>query len=270
MSVYASADWHGCYWVWDKIKNILKSDDTLYFLGDSHDRGSDGWKIIKELLIDPRVIYIKGNHEDLMIKAIGHYSPEHFGDDWFHWDTDMDLWFWNGGEATYNAFMDDETISPEEKIEILHKIAAFPFCAVYNNAKDQKVLLSHAGCDCFEAAETLDEEKFIWDRNHLIFYDTWYGDHDEVIVHGHTPIELMIEEQHKNIQWLTEKHMREDVVGDHFIEPQPWSGKGAYWYAKNHKVNIDTGAVWNNTSILLNLDTWEETIIDCPPLNTED
>ena len=266
MSIYASADWHGCYWVWDKIKNILKSNDILYFLGDSHDRGPDGWKIIKELLIDPRVVYIKGNHEDLMIKAIGHYSP----DDWFHWDDNMNLWFWNGGELTYNAFMNDTTISPEEKIEILHKIAAFPFCAVYNNAKDQKVLLSHAGCDCFEAAETLDEEKFIWDRNHLMFYDTWYGNPDEVIIHGHTPIELMIKEQHKNIRWLTEKHMREGVAGDHLIEPQPWSGKGAYWYAKNHKVNIDTGAVWNNTSVLLNLDTWEEIIIDCLPLNTED
>lgn len=131
----------------------------------------------------------------------------------------MHLWFWNGGEVTYDAFIDDETISPEAKIEILHKIAAFPFCAIYNNSKNQRILISHAGCDSFEAAETWDEEKFIWDRNHLMFYDTWYGNPDEVIVHGHTPIELMIEEQHKNIQWLTEKHMREGVVGDHFIEP---------------------------------------------------
>lgn len=270
MAAYAWADLHGRIDIFLKGLTYLKPEDKIYFLGDAADRGPEGWEIIKAIIEDPRFVYIKGNHEDLMIKAIGHYLPEHFRDDWFHWNENMNLWFWNGGEVTYDAFMDDTTISPEKKIEILHKIAAFPFCAVYNNNKGQRVLLSHAGCDCFEAAETWDEEKFIWDRNHLMFYDTWNGDPDEVIVHGHTPIELMVKEQHKNIQWLTDKHMQEGVIGDHFIEPQPWPGKGAYWYAKNHKVNIDTGAIWNSTSVLLNLDTWEETIIDCPPLDTED
>ena len=215
MSVLAWSDIHGRIDIFLKGLTYLKPEDKVYFLGDAADRGQTGWECIKYILNDKRFIYIKGNHEDLMIKAIGHYSP----DDGFHWDDNMNLWFWNGGEVTYNAFMDDTTISPEEKIEILHKIAQLPFCTIYNNAKNQRVLLSHAGCDCFEAAEIWDEEKFIWDRNHLMFYDTWYGNPDEVIVHGHTPIELMIKEQHKNIQLLTEKHMRECVAGDHFVEP---------------------------------------------------
>ena len=265
MSVLAWADLHGRIDIFLKGLTYLNPEDKVYFLGDGADRGPDGWEIIKAIIKNPQFIYIKGNHEDLMVKAIGHYKA----DEEHHWDANMNLWFYNGGGITYEAFMNDKTISPEEKIEILHKIAALPFCAVYNNSKNQRVLLSHAGCDSFKAAETLDEEKFIWDRNHLMFYDTWYGEPDEVIVHGHTPIELMIEEQEKNIQWLTKKHMREGIAGEHFIEPQPWSGKGAYWYAKNHKVNIDTGAVWNNMSVLLNLDTWEGVIVDCPPLNTE-
>ena len=251
MSVYAFADLHGSYWAWEKIKNIIQPNDIAYFLGDAADRGPDGWRIIKEILQDSRIIYLKGNHEDLMVKAIGHYTK----DDWFHWDDNMNLWFYNGGEKTYNSFMEDKSISPEEKIKILHRLAQLPFCAVYNNVKGQKVLLSHAGCDDFEAANMLDEEKFIWDRSHWLFWDDWQGERDEVIVHGHTPIELMIEEQNDNADWLIHSHI------DQTIKYPNYKGHGTYWYGKNHKACIDTGAVWNKEAVLLNLDTWEDIII---------
>ena len=94
MATYASADWHGCYWIWEKIKEILKPDDTLYFLGDAADRGSDGWQIIKELLNDSRIIYLKGNHEDLLIKAIGNITTNDIQYDHFHWNNNMKLWYY--------------------------------------------------------------------------------------------------------------------------------------------------------------------------------
>ncbi len=259
MATYASSDWHGCYWIWKQIKNILQPEDKLYFLGDACDRSDDGWQIIKELLADPRVVYLIGNHEDLLVKAIGNITPDSFNDNVYRWDRNMDLWFYNGGESTYNAIMEDNTITATQKIYIIHQLKELPFAAGYINKKGQQVQLSHSGYDDFNLGS---EEQFIWDRNHLMFYDSWNGENNEIIVHGHTPIELMIEEQQHNVEWLTEKHMREGVLGDHFVEPQPWDGHSAYWYAKNHKVNIDTGAVWNNTSVLLNLDTWEETILE--------
>ena len=42
---------------------------TIVYGGDAADRGPDGYRIIKELLNDPQIIYIYGNHEDLFIKA---------------------------------------------------------------------------------------------------------------------------------------------------------------------------------------------------------
>ena len=36
---------------------------------------------------------------------------------------------------------------------------------------------------------------------------------------------------------------------------------GAFWYCDNHKVNLDVGAVWNDSTVLLNLDTLDEEII---------
>lgn len=265
MAVLAWSDIHGRFDILMEGLRYIGPEDKVYFLGDAADRGPDGWECIKYILNDKRFTYIKGNHEDLLIKAIGNIKPDGFTDDNWYWDRAMDLWFWNGGETTYNAIMSDDTISGEEKVKIIHTLKNLPFCAVYHNVKGQNVLLSHSGYDDFDNG---DEEKFIWDRYHLMLYDTWHGENNEVIVHGHTPIELMIKEQQRNAEWLIENHTHEGTLGNHLIEPQPWEGKGAYWYAKNHKVNIDTGAVWNNNSVLLNLDTWEEIIlIITPPEN---
>lgn len=258
MSILAWSDLHGRMDIFERGLSRIGPKDKVYFLGDAADRGPDGWKIMKRILEDKRFTYIKGNHEDLMLKVLGDWKGP---SEAFHYTPDIDLWYWNGGEPTYTAFLDDHTICAEQKRDYLDQLEDLPFCAIYQNAKDQIVILSHSG---YSDVDNGDEEKFIWDRNHLMFYDTWDGNDNEVVVHGHTPIELMIEEQQHNAEWLTEKHMHEGILGDHFVEPQPWDGKSAYWYGKNHKVNIDTGAVWNNRSVLLNLDTWEETHIFIP------
>ena len=259
MAVYAWADLHGRMDIFQVGLEYLNPEDKVYFLGDAADRGPDGWKIIKAIINDNRFTYLKGNHEDLLVKAIGKITQEDYIEGNITWDSDINLWFLNGGEPTYTAIFNDKSIPIQEIIDIINKLKTLPFCAVYHNVKEQNVILSHSGYDDIDYG---DEEKFIWDRHHLMFYDTWDGEPNEIIIHGHTPIELMIKEQQYNAEWLTEKHMREGVAGDHLIEPQPWKGKSAYWYAKNHKCNIDTGAVWTNISVLLNLDTWEEIIID--------
>ena len=65
-TTYCFTDLHGMYNLWAQIRDYCKPDDTLIFLGDACDRGNDGLKIIYELLKDPRVIYLKGNHEDIL------------------------------------------------------------------------------------------------------------------------------------------------------------------------------------------------------------
>ena len=73
--IYVSSDWHGCGDVAKRALNYLKEDDTLYFLGDAIDRGNDGANMMLDLLEDSRVIYLKGNHEDLLedILARGYF-----------------------------------------------------------------------------------------------------------------------------------------------------------------------------------------------------
>ena len=93
---YAVADIHGQYNLWRQIIEYLDDTDTLYILGDCGDRGPDGWKIIKEALKDPRVIYIRGNHDQFLIDS--------WQDDWR-----LDgLWYYNGGYDTFEAASADQ------------------------------------------------------------------------------------------------------------------------------------------------------------------
>ena len=244
MSTYVSSDWHGNLWVWEYIKEILKPNDILYFLGDAADRGHDGWTIIKQLIDDKRVIYLKGNHEDLMVKAIGN-SKLSLGD--YYFNKDLELWYWNGGQVTHKELINDN-LSKDKKIEYLQKIKELPFCCVYHNQIGFDILLSHAGCDNMEDANEWPEKDFLWDRSHYLIANSWLGKDNEIIIHGHTPIPYLLKDQ----AYYT-KSFKNDIIESY--------RHGAYWYAQGHKACIDTGVIFTNETVLLNLDTFEEIII---------
>ena len=73
MSQYAMADIHGNKKLFDAVmKQIgLQPDDTLYVLGDVIDRYDDGIRILRRLMTMPNVRMIRGNHEQMMLDAIG-------------------------------------------------------------------------------------------------------------------------------------------------------------------------------------------------------
>ena len=246
MSTYACADLHGCRWAWEKIKRVLKPNDTLYFLGDAIDRGTAGWQIMKELLADPRVIYIKGNHEDLMLQAIGNINPQTFDPDAYYQDNAMYAWFSNGGTSTYLAMSKDE-----DRFNVINQVKQLPFIAVYHNNNNEYVYLTHAGCNIHNIPK-LTEFDAMWDRFHYRL-NRWDGDYNEVVVHGHTPIPLMVKDQDEVAAFYSDEEHPIIRTSD-MIDP------GAYWYAGGHKVNIDCGVVYTDVCVLLDLDTWNEEI----------
>ena len=73
MANYCFTDLHGMYNLWQQIRDYASPTDKLYFLGDAMDRGPHGIKILKELLADPRVVFIKGNHEDIFVSSAREY-----------------------------------------------------------------------------------------------------------------------------------------------------------------------------------------------------
>ena len=235
MAVYACSDFHGMLHFYKAIKDILKPEDTVYFLGDAGDRGPQPWECIKAIMDDPQFIYIKGNHEDMLVKAMG----SGYGSAWA-------LLRSNGGKKTCEQAMKE----PNWR-EWKARLTDLPTKATYVNTQGETIYLSHAGLTPSINHQGMIRwgcnEDLIWDRGHFI--DKWPKDEmfqKAIVVHGHTPIPYLLEDIDPTCQ-----------VQD--IEP------GALWYADGKKCCIDCGAVFTGYCVLLNLDTWDEEVFCSNP-----
>lgn len=252
--VYACTDIHGNYKLWEQIKNYLDETDTLYFLGDAADRGPDGMRIILDLLKDKRVIYLLGNHEDMMIEG-GSMMVE--GRSYNH------LWEYNGGGPTIDAFM---KMSLESQEWVLRRLASLPRFAKYENKNGQKIFMCHAGttpgCDEAYWGRRGIRDSFIWNRDHFYEeWDEWYEENypNTYIVHGHTPVQYLLrdafmgKEASTNYKNFTLGFENEGDEHDNLIE---------YRYFNGHKINLDVGTIMTNRVVLLDLDTLEAKYFD--------
>lgn len=236
MARYALSDLHGMKAIWDQISNFLGPNDLVYFLGDAGDRGPDSWELIKALASDPRVKYLKGNHEEMLKNAI----YEHFDEScWF--SEAINLLAYNGGYETFEGWLNDGAHLSWAKF-----LATLPTHIEIENKQGHKLFLSHAGFTPGRYPNETEipcEKDLLWDRHHFRHFwpsDPMYA--NAIVIHGHTPILCMPE--HKNCC----------LTNDEEIEP------GAFWYCNNHKINIDTGAYYTGTAVLLDLDTFDEHI----------
>ena len=235
MAVYACSDLHGMLHFYNAIKETLKPEDKVYFLGDAGDRGPHPWETIKAVLSDPQFICIKGNHEDMLVDAMGRGYGRQYS-----------LLRSNGGKLTF-----EQAMAEPDWAEWRIKMKNLPTKLIYKNAQGETVYLSHAGFtpwlnDKGEMGIIWDED-LIWDRDH--FLDKWPEDEifkKAIVVHGHTPVPYLLEEIDPACQ-----------MGD--LEP------GAIWYAGGKKCCIDCGAVFTGYCVLLNLDTWDEEVFCSQP-----
>lgn len=234
MAVYACSDLHGMLGFYKAIKEVLKPEDKVYFLGDAGDRGPQPWECIKTIMDDPQFVYIKGNHEDMLVQAMG----KGYGHDY-------NLLRRNGGEMTFKQAMNEPNWATWRI-----RMKNLSTKEVYVNAQGETVYLSHAGFTPWMDEDKLGfiyDEELIWNRDH--FLDKWPEDEmfkNAVVVHGHTPVPYLLE----------------DIDPCHTItEFEP----GALWYAGGKKCCIDCGAVFTGYCVLLNLDTWDEEVFCAEP-----
>lgn len=224
---YACSDLHGLYPLWEQIKDYCDETDTIYFLGDAIDRGPDGIKILLEMLYDPRIIFLKGNHESFLEE-----SGEELLED--HYPFSIRLWEQNGGWKSIDDF---SKLDKRVGKWLFKKIKALPLTAEYVNKKGQKILLSHAGyhpmCDP-------KERDYLWDREHI--YLPW-SDSEEYketyVIHGHTPVQSLIFK-----------------AGFQRVKPE-LDDEGSYdplVYADGHKIDIDVGSFFSGKAVLFDLD----------------
>lgn len=239
LATYCCSDLHGNYKIFKNIQKRLKPEDTMYFLGDAADRGPDGWKIIKEILQDNRWIYLKGNHEDMLVKAANAYLIR---DERWEYES-YALCCQNGGEKTLTDWSLDKW-----RKEWLRCIEKLPVHAFYNSPLGI-IRLSHAGYTPYyftdydgQPIDVPQEWELLWDRKHFI--DKWDNKlaPNDYVIHGHTPC----------------AYVADSINVDFDVRRED----GPLWYCDNRKCCLDIGTAYTDQAVVLDLDTFEHCIID--------
>lgn len=175
MKVYCVSDLHGNYAAYKAIKCFIQPEDKVYCLGDCGDRGPQSWETITAVYNDPQFIYMKGNHEDMLVNAMKEWLPEHIN------GYEYDLLCHNGGRQTFRAWKNGP-----ERNKWISRLNNLPTMETYVNSFGQKIILTHAG---FTPPAIPPVDELLWSRDH--FNDEWEGYEDVIIVHGHTPTSYM-------------------------------------------------------------------------------
>lgn len=237
MAIYATTDFHGRLDLYYKMKEVLRPEDVVFFLGDAGDRGPDGWELIKTLCADEQFLFIKGNHEDMLVDAARAYlkNPECKSEAYY-------LLKRNGGEKTLEDWWREG--AHEGWINLLDSL---PLTAEYENRNGIIVLMSHAGYTPWTNPNNPNEIllpsefELLWNRDH--FFDQEYEEwlENSVVVHGHTSIPSLAKK---------------------LSDPRTYLKPGAYWYDDNRKCCIDNLSASSNVACLLDLDTFDEIVVE--------
>ena len=143
----------------------LNSDDQVYFLGDLIDRGAHSAKVV-ELVIENEYKCILGNHELMLLEALGKEQINHLS---------FQTWLQNGGNATIMSY--GHKMPPREHIEWMKSL---PF---YFDLGDY--WLVHAGVNPRKSILHQSPEAFCWIRDQFHCSHKAYFE-DKTIIVGHT------------------------------------------------------------------------------------
>lgn len=256
--IFFFTDVHGCYDLYRAAMDYCNQQDdeaTIIYGGDACDRGPDGYKIMKELLDNPKVIYLKGNHEDIFFHAamtIKHdfnreVTPDNISDYLLNnelefYNSPVNNHLYNGGYQTLYDWMVDGM--PDE---IINRINKLPLTFSYENLD-----FCHAGGDYKTFArvntneyegEPVDKDDLmmlIWDRNYLGL--GWAP--NRTCIFGHTPTPHLPAKYYGKDKSLTSVH----PCAYYATLSDKWAGR---------KIDMDTGAFNTHKLYVLNCLTME-------------
>lgn len=232
--IYVTSDLHG--YPLAEFKKLLEranfsEDDFLYILGDVIDRNGDGGvEMLRWLIKQPNIELILGNHEamllscDFLFKEITMESIENLSTD------NMKLllnYLSNGGNETLKALRALMDESPQEVHEILDYLRYAPLYEAITVGENDFILV-HGGLGNFSPDKKLSEytaDELLWTSPDL---NERYFDGITIVL-GHTPT-------------MTYHEMFNGKI----LRTKTW-------------IDIDVGAGYGNTPVLLNLDTMNET-----------
>jgi serine/threonine protein phosphatase 1 len=164
----AIGDIHGSDVALDTLLATLSisADDTMVVLGDAVDRGPGSRQVVDRLLQlaqECRLIFILGNHEQMMLDALGGTGP-------------IEPWLRYGGTATLFSYGGDPRKIPAEHLDFLRSGLDF--------WESPSELFIHANLEPGVILENQQEEWLRW--THLSGQEVPHPSGKRVIC-GHTP-----------------------------------------------------------------------------------
>lgn len=254
--IFAFTDIHGMYNLFQAIMNYCNKQDPeamIIFCGDACDRGPDGYKIMKELLDNPKVVYLKGNHEDMFTKAAREikekFSFEGADKERIHKVLNACKHFdykyaaiqdslHNGGMPTLVEWiMDGMPIDFVEQIEKLPLTFSTDTCDFCHAAGGYKTFMEVANAE-YEN-KTPDEYSMLsilWSRT---AYELGWAP-NRTVIYGHTPVPYLLED------------LKVKFDKDKRIQPYKYVGTLSSKFT-GPKIDMDTGACFTKVAYVLNV-----------------
>lgn len=188
--LFVCSDIHGNIEAFMNLLNKIRfsTNDFMVVNGDVIDRGLNGVDILLFLMKNKEnFLFIKGNHEEMMLDALnalidGKSIKEALG-----------LWFYNGGEPTYNALgkLDTDVVC-----DIMNFVMDAPYVSVVKKDNKPCSYIAHAGInktwlECLRNGNIpqtyehggIPTNAITWSR------DQWWNsknDLDHLVITGHT------------------------------------------------------------------------------------
>lgn len=233
------------------------SEATIVYCGDACDRGVDGYRIMKDLLENPYVVYLKGNHEDLFVQAAREikqmFNFENADRDkvktilsacknFDYKYAAIQNSLYNGGMPTLlDWIIDGMPMNFVERIERLPLTFNTDTCDFCHAAGIYKIFKQAADAEYDEKeVEEYTSNSLLWSRT--AFEYGWAP--NRTVIFGHTPVPYLLDD------------LRVKRDKDNILRPYKYIGT-ANPVMTGAKIDIDTGAAFTGVAYVLNVLTMQ-------------
>ncbi len=227
--IYVLSDIHGNERRFNSIlKQInLQKEDTLYILGDVVDRHPGGIRILREIMSMPNAKMILGNHEYMMLRALGYPRDDNRDD-----GGAMAHWYRNGGNLTHDAFKELRETTRQEIIDYLRNLPLNLDIEVNGNAYK---LVHAAPMEEFDPQDRYKNPIYftVWKR----FKNDYTFSGDYTLIFGHTPTRYFQEQIPMEV-WYGNR-----MIGIDCGSGYPEEGEGSE-YGRLACLRLDDGRVF--------------------------
>lgn len=183
--LYVIGDIHGCV---SELVTLLghltsscgfTSSDQLIFIGDYIDRGTSSREVIETLVAFqkrfPSTLYLKGNHEEMMLQYLGITQGRGGG-----------VFLRNGGTQTFKSYGIADNASAQEAIALLPPEHVAFLTSLERYIITDRFVFVHAGLHPLKDLLLQEDDDIYWIRQEFIRNSHRFG---KTVVFGHTPFQ---------------------------------------------------------------------------------